>query len=246
LKVFASALIFLIKHFVVVSMNSGGSPEGALFIGKERGMKLLIVGASRGIGRQLLEQALRAGHTVTAMARHLEKLPEPRPGLRVMAGDILNASQVHQAVEGQEVVCLTIGIGITWKPVQVFSQGAENLLAAMAEHGVRRLICITGIGAGDSEGHGGFLYDRIFKPLLLKNIYEDKDRQEALIKASDADWTIVRPAFLTNGPLTGKYRVLTDLTGVTADKISRADVAHFMLAELATNCYVRQTPLLTY
>ncbi len=209
-------------------------------------MNLLIIGASKGIGRQLLEQALQAGHTVTAMARHPEKLSRQPEQLKVMAGDILEPQQVHQAVAGLEAVCLTIGIGVTWKPVKVFSQGTGNVLAAMAEHEVRRLVCITGIGAGDSQGHGGFLYDRIFKPLLLKTIYEDKDRQEALIKGSDTDWTIVRPAFLTNGPLTGRYRVLTDLTGVTADKISRADVAHFMLAELATNRYLKQTPLLTY
>lgn len=209
-------------------------------------MNLLIIGASRGIGRQLLEQALQAGYEVTAMARHLEKLPWQQDGLRVMAGDILDPQQVRQAVAGQEAVCLTIGIGVTWKPVTVFSRGTENVLAAMAGHGVRRLVCVTGIGAGDSAGHGGFLYDRIFKPLLLKTIYEDKDRQEALIRASDTDWTIVRPGFLTNGPLTGKYRVLTDLQGVTAGRISRADVAHFILQEILTDRYVRQITLVTY
>ena len=77
-------------------------------------------------------------------------------------------------------------------------------------------------------------------------MYADKDRQEALIRATDLDWTIVRPGFLTNGPLTRSYRVLTDLAGVTAGRISRADVAHFMLQELAANRYLRQTPLLTY
>jgi putative NADH-flavin reductase len=210
------------------------------------GMKLLIIGASRGIGRQLLEQALQAGHTVTAMARHPEKLPRAQDGLTVVAGDILNPSQVQPAVAGQEAVCLTIGVGVTRKPVAVFSQGTKNVLAAMTEHGVRRLVCVTGIGAGDSAGHGGFLYDRLFKPLLLKTIYEDKDRQEALIRVSDTDWTIVRPGFLTNGPLTGNYRVLTDLWGITTDRISRADVAHFMLEELTSPRYVRQTPLLTY
>jgi len=209
-------------------------------------MKLLIIGASRGIGRQLLVQAVQAGHVVTAMARHVDQLPRQQEGFRVMAGDILEPQEVRQAVAGQEAVCLTIGIGVTWKPVRVFSQGTENVLAAMAEHGVRRLVCVTGIGAGDSKGHGGFLYDRIFKPLLLKTIYEDKDRQEALIRASDTDWTIVRPGFLTTGPLTGNYRVLTDLRGVTASNISRADVAHFILKELSSHRYLRQTPLVTY
>jgi putative NADH-flavin reductase len=209
-------------------------------------MKLLIIGASRGIGLQLLEQALQAGHVVTAFARHLQKIPQPQEGLRLIAGDILEGPQVKQAVAGQEAVCLTIGVGVTWKPVTVFSQGTEHVLVAMAEHGVKRLVCITGIGAGDSKGHGGLLYDQVFKPLLLKTIYADKDRQEALIRASEAEWTIVRPGFLTNGPLTGKYRVITDLRGLTAGKISRADVAHFMLAELAANLYLRHAILLTY
>jgi putative NADH-flavin reductase len=208
-------------------------------------MHLLIIGASRGVGWQLLRQSLQVGHAVTAMARHPRGLPQEQGQLRIVAGDILEAPQLREAMLGQEAVCLTIGVGVTWKPVTVFSRGTENVLAAMGEEGVRRLICITGIGAGDSKGHGGFLYDRIINPLLLRTIYQDKDRQEALIRASGTDWTIVRPGFLTNGPLTGNYRALTDLRGATAGKISRADVAHFMLTELATNRYLRMTPLLT-
>jgi putative NADH-flavin reductase len=146
----------------------------------------------------------------------------------------------------QDAVCCTLGTLPTRKPVTVFSEGTQSLLEAMKTAGVRRLICVTGIGAGDSKGHGGFLYDRIFNPLLLKTIYEDKDRQETLIKASDVDWVIVRPGFLTNGSLTGKYRALTDLTGITAGRISRADVGHFMLQQLESEEYLRQTPLLTY
>lgn len=209
-------------------------------------MNLLIIGATRGIGFQLLEQALQAGHTVTALVRDPQKMPKQHDRLRLIQGDILDLESVQRAMAEQEAVCLTIGIGITWKPVTVFSQGTRNVLEAMRQQSVRRLICITGIGAGDSKGHGGFFYDRLFNPLLLRTIYEDKDRQEALIWASDTDWTIVRPGFLTNGPLTKKYQVITDLTGITAGKISRADVAHFIMEELATNRYLRQTPLLTY
>ena len=209
-------------------------------------MKLLIIGASRGTGLQLLHQSRQAGHAVTALARHFPDLPQEQGRLRVLTGDVLNGADVREAMIGQEAVCLTLGIGVTFKPVTVFSRGTRNVLAAMAELGVRRLVCITGIGAGDSKGHGGFLYDWIFNPLLLKTIYQDKDRQEALIRASETDWTIVRPGFLTNGPLTGKYRVITDLSGITAGKISRADVAHFMLTELSAHRYLGQTPLLTY
>ena len=209
-------------------------------------MKLLIIGTTRGIGLQLLEQALQVGHAVTALVRDPQKIPKQHDGLRVIQGDILDPESVQSAMAEQEAVCVTIGIGITWKPVTVFSQGTRNVLEAMRRQGVRRLICITGIGAGDSKGHGGFLYDRLFNPLLLKTIYADKDRQEALIRASETEWTIVRPGFLTNGPLTKEFQVINDVTGVTSGKISRADVVHFILDELAANRYVGQTPLLTY
>jgi putative NADH-flavin reductase len=116
----------------------------------------------------------------------------------------------------------------------------------MHETAVKRLIIVTGVGAGDSKNHGGFLYDKIFNPIFLRTIYEDKNRQEQLVKASGLDWTIVRPAVLTDGSKTGKYRALTDLSGVTAGKIARADVADFILDELKTDQFLRQTPLLTY
>jgi len=222
------------------------APVSDVLVQKGGDMNILIIGASRGIGLQLLNQALSAGHAVTAMARHFQELPDQMERQRVISGDILDEATVRGVMAGQQAVCLTIGVSVTIKPVTVFSRGTQNVLAAMAGHGVRRLLCITGIGAGDSKGHGGFLYDRIFQPLLLKTIYEDKDRQEALIRASLADWTIVRPGFLTNGPLTGHYRVITDLTGIKAGKISRADVAHFMLGELSENRYLGRAPLLTY
>jgi putative NADH-flavin reductase len=208
-------------------------------------MNILIVGATRGIGRQLLEQALMSGHAVTAMARNPQRLATQQERLRVIKGDIRDSDSVALAMAGQDAVCCTIGVKAPWLWVTVFSEGTKNLLQAMEKAGVRRLICVTGIGAGDSKGHGGFLYDRIFYPFLLKPIYADKDRQESLIKASDVDWTIVRPGFLTNGPLTKNYRMLTDMTGVTAGSISRADVAHFFLKELESKQYLRQTPLLT-
>ena len=209
-------------------------------------MKILIVGATRGIGKQLLEQALTAGHAVTALARNPQALGKQHERLTMLKGDILDPDSVAAAMSGQDAVCCTIGVKTPWEQATVFSQGTKNLLQAMEKCGVKRLVCVTGIGAGNSKGHGGFLYDSILFPLLLKGVYVDKDRQEALIEASATDWTIVRPGFLTNGPLTGNYRMPTDLTGVTAGRISRADVAHFMLKELEANRYVRKAPLLTY
>ena len=209
-------------------------------------MKLLIIGATRGIGLQLLQQALANDHFVTALVRSPQKVVTQHERLNVIQGDIRDSLSVDRATEGQEAVISSIGIMPTRKPVSVFSAGMQNVLNLMKINGIKLLIAVTGIGAGDSRGHGGFFYDKIFQPLLLKTIYEDKDREEALIKDSAMDWIIVRPGFLTNGPVTGEYRVLTDLVGVKAGKISRADVAHFILGQLDSSEYFRQTLLLTY
>ncbi len=209
-------------------------------------MHISIMGANRGVGFQLLTQALEEGHTVTALVHNLRKLTIEHQKLNVVEGDICDPESVERVTTGQDAVCSCIGIGPTRKLVTVFSEGTQNMLRAMHKTGVNFLICVTGIGAGDSKNHGGFLYDKLFNPLVLKTVYEDKDRQETLLKESDVDWIIVRPGFLTNGPKRGRYRAITDLTGVKAGKISRADVAHFILAQLASPTFLRQTPLLTY
>lgn len=209
-------------------------------------MKILIFGASRGIGHQLLKLALDEGHEVTALLRYPEKLQITDPDLHIVKGDILDLPVVADVIAGQDAICVCIGIPPTFKPVEVFSKGIENVLTSIDKNSEQKLIVITGIGAGDSSGHGGFLYDRIFKPLLLKEIYKDKDREELLIKESHTHWMIVRPGFLTNGSRTGQYRVIEDLTGITAKKISRLDVADFMLKQLKTPTYFKRTLLVTY
>ena len=123
---------------------------------------------------------------------------------------------------------------------------AKNLVQVVQQQPDLKLIAVTGIGAGDSKGHGGFLYDRIFKPLFLKTIYEDKDREEEIIMASTTDWLIVRPAGLTNGHRTGQYRVITDLEGSVSTRISRRDVADFILSEMVHPTQFGKTPLITY
>ena len=115
----------------------------------------------------------------------------------------------------------------------------------MRDYAVPRIICITGIGAGDSRGHGGFFYDRVIEPTVLHSIYEDKDRQEELLHQSNLDWVIVRPGMLTNHAASGEYRALLDLTGITVGKISRADVADFVLKQLSSDTFLHKTPLLT-
>lgn len=209
-------------------------------------MKLTIIGASRGIGRELLKSALSQGHEVTVLARQPEKINESAPNLKVIKGDILDLNSVKESIDSRDAICVCIGIPPTFKPVDVFSKGTQNVLNAIGENSSQRLVVVTGIGAGDSKGHGGFLYDKIVNPLLLKTIYADKDLSESLLKSSKVDWMIVRPGFLTNGPRTGQYRVVNDLTGIKAGKISRTDVADFILRQLQEPTHFSKAPLITY
>ncbi len=208
-------------------------------------MKIAVVGASRGIGFEVVKLAVLHRHTVTAFARHRGRLTLDTPSLRVIEGDAMDRHALQSAIDGNDAVCLCIGMPPARKRVYAFSASTKNVIDAMRKTGVNRIICVTGIGAGDSVGHGGFFYDRLIMPLLLRRIYDDKNRQEELIRGSDIDWTIVRPGFLTDGRMAVGYRVLTDLNGVTARKISRADVAHFIIAQAVSPTYRRQTVLLT-
>ena len=209
-------------------------------------MNILIIGASRGIGRVLLEEALKEDHRLRVLARNPEKVTINDPRLSVVQGDVRDRESVLGAAQGQDLVCSCIGVPITFKKVDLFSIAAANLIVAVEANPGQKLIAVTGIGAGDSRGHGGFLYDKMFQPLLLSTIYADKDIEEQIIKASDVPWLIVRPAGLTNGPRTGTYRILTDLRGVTSKRISRRDVADFILGQAANPTQFGKTPLLTY
>lgn len=209
-------------------------------------MRFLLLGASGSIGRHLVGQAPAAGHEVTALVRDPAKVETKHERFRMIAGDALDSIVVHAAVQGQEAVVLSIGRSHQRKPTTMFSDVTRILVRAMETHGPRRLVCITGVGAGDSKGHGGFFYDRIVFPLITKQTYVDKNRQEELIRASSLDWIIVRPASFTNGPLRDHLRVATKLEGVTIRSISRADVAAFVLQQLTDNRYLYQTPLVGY
>lgn len=208
-------------------------------------MKFLLIGATGPTGEEIVKQGLAQGYDITALVRDASKMVVSDPHLHLVVGDILHAQDVDAAMTGQDAVICSLGTGVTFKHVTLFSDGTQHLLDAMHKHGIRRIVCITGIGAGDSRGHGGFLYDHVIEPTLLHTIYQDKDRQEALLRHSDTDWIIVRPGMLTNDEATGRYRVLLNLDGVTVGKITRADVAAFVLQQLSSDDFLRQTPLLT-
>ena len=207
-------------------------------------MKLLIVGATGPLGLELLKRGVAAGHTVTALARRPQALANIA-GVRAVAGDVLHPESLDAAVDGQDCVISALGSKLSLRRVTLLSDGTRNLVAAMQRHKVPRLLCVTGIGAGDSQGHGGWVYDHLIQPLLLWEVYRDKTRQEQVVRTSGLAWVIVRPAMLTDGPATGKYRAVTQMAGLTASKISRADVAAFLLRQVASDEFVGKAPVIT-
>ena len=129
-------------------------------------MKILIIGGSRGIGRAMLECAVRRGSDVTVLARFPEKIDADESKVTILKGDVLNKDDLTSAVKGQDAVCSCVGVPITFKPVSLFSKAAENIVEVMGNNTEQKFVAVTGIGAGDSKGHGGFLYDKIFKPIF--------------------------------------------------------------------------------
>lgn len=209
-------------------------------------MNISVIGATRGIGLKVVEQATGKGHNVTALVRRPAAMIFRHKNLHSVPGDVLDPDAVEDATKGQDVIVFTVGIMPTRAPVKIFSEGTENVLNAMQKTGVKFLIAVTGMGAGDSKGNWGFAYRFIYNLASIKTIYEDKDRQERLIKSRAIEWIIVRPAFLTDGPLTGKYRIFTDMKTIRPGRISRADVAHFILNQVSAPSFLRQGPILMY
>jgi putative NADH-flavin reductase len=207
-------------------------------------MKILVVGATGPTGQEIISRGSALGHEMTALVRSHQHSAFPE-GVRLFLGDVTNQASLGEAVRGHQAVISSLGTRKLGRTT-LFSEGTRNLVASMKTAGVSRFICITGIGAGKSRGHGGFFYDRILQPLLLKAIYTDKDRQEDIVRSSGLDWTIVRPGQLTNGLRTGAYREIYDVAGVTIGRISRADVADSILKNLQDPQTHHKTVHLTY
>ena len=209
-------------------------------------MKLVILGATGGTGRELVKQALELGHDVTAFVRDPVKLTLKHEKLSVVKGNMLDRRSLEKAIAGQDAVISALGSPGLGKSTDL-SDGTSNIIRVMDEKGVNRLIFESTIGIDDSRDHAPWLARKFFFAVVLKNIFADKEIQERYIKASDLDWTIVRPARLTNGPRTSKYRTGSEINEKAVSKtISRADTAEFMLRQVSDNSFVRKTPAVSY
>lgn len=209
-------------------------------------MKILVFGATGRTGRRLVVQALEAGHEVTAFVRDPEKLGIYNERLRVVRGDVMDAESVDEAVAGQDAVLSALGHTKT-SAKDVQARGTQNIVEAMKRHGVGRIVSLTGAGVRDPKDEPK-LFDKAIVFLLKRlqrDVLEDAERHAEVLRRSGLDWTIVRGPILNDGGKTGEYRV--GYVGKNSStKISRADVADFMIRQLDDDSHLGQVPMVSY
>jgi uncharacterized protein YbjT (DUF2867 family) len=206
-------------------------------------MRIVVFGATGGTGRQLVAQALDAGHAVTAFARDAAALAA-RPRLVVVAGDTRDPGAVERAVAGHDAVLCALG-GRPWRRrARVCASAMHTIAPAMARHGVRRIVAMSTFGAGDSRARVGWFVRHVLFGAVLRSEVADKEAMERALAASDLAWTVVRVGLLTDGPARGAWRAADDDSICGMGRIARADVAAFMLAQLASDAWIRRAPAL--
>lgn len=209
-------------------------------------MKIVVFGASRGVGLKVVEQALEAGHNVTAFVRKPSNFTIKHPNLTLLQGDAMDAAAVEKAIAGQEAVISALGP--TRPPVPgMMETSAKNIVAGMKKYGVRRLVSTTGAGVRQPEDKPKLMDHLIgaLLNLLAKDVVLDSAANVKVIQTSDLDWTVVRYPRLMDGAHTGKYRVgYTSKDSST--QLSRADGADLVLKELVEKKWLRKLPLVSY
>ena len=200
-------------------------------------MKIAVFGASGRTGIVTVYQALDKGYEVNAFAREAYNVTIQHPKVTIIQGDILEYDKVKQAVEGTDAVIVTLGMDGN-KPIRTLSDGTANIIKAMKEGGVKRLICMSSAGILGNDTHP--VFGKIIIPLFLNNVYRDKKLQMEIIRESELEWVIIRPPRLTQSPKTGKYQLTEGRPGTRS--VPRADVADFMLKLLTNKSYDGKMP----
>lgn len=201
--------------------------------------RVLVVGGTGGTGRELIAEALARGLEVTALVRSPARLEDLGPRITVITGDVRDETAIDAAMRGQDAVVSALGHRRYHDPRGVLSRGTASILRGMERHDVPRFIGVTSLGIGDSAGRLGLGYSLIVIPLVLPIYFSDKARQERVIAASDRDWVIVRPGLLTGGARRGRIRHPHGAVDyVVSPRIPRADVAAFMLDQLASDAHL--------
>ena len=206
-------------------------------------VRVVIFGATGQTGRLLTERGVAKGHQVTAFVRDPARFDLPNGSVRVIQGDVLDSAAVDRAVAGQEAVLVALGTATRRGSPQVLPQGIRHILDAMERHGVRRIVVLSAAGAlreraGSFTGSTGLAVARMFLP----GVYREHRAMLEDLRTRNLDWIAVRPVILTNGPWTGRYRVVTEGIPRGGYRISRSDVADFMIRQLTGDEFVRKMP----
>jgi putative NADH-flavin reductase len=207
-------------------------------------LRLAILGATGGIGGHVLSWAADAGHPVHVLARHAAAVPR-RPGVTVTEGDAADPVAVADAVASADAVLSALGPRGAKTP-QLLATAAAVLTQAMTKTGTARLICVSAAGAfvKDDPETSGLV--KLILPRIFAKPFADVRAMEEVIRASSLDWTLVRPTRLVNSPARGEYRIRPDYPPPGLTKISRADVAAFMIGALTEASYLRQSPAICW
>jgi len=200
-------------------------------------MKVIVFGASGRTGSLVVARAVAAGHTVTAFVHHREEF-RGAGNVRVIEGDVLDPAAVSAALAGQDAVLDCIGGTTPYKQTELERNAAGAILQGMRQHGVRRLIAISMMGVGDSKKQAPFWYEYLMMPTFLRGATPDKEAMEAEVRASGIDFVLVRPPLLTDSPATGDVKVIGG--DAVAHKITRADLADFMVKQISSDAYLGQ------
>ena len=237
------------SSFAMLEAGSAALDASAAFLASKireaRPRRVVVLGATGGTGRAIVARLRETGAVPVALVRSPDKAS--KLDAEIVQGDARDPAALDRAMKGADAVISALGTPVSpIREVTLLSSATEALIGSMKRNGVRRLVAITGLGAGESRGHGGFLFDRVIMPLLLRKVYADKDRQERAIRKSGLDWTNVRPAVLNDKPKRGGVRALLDLNGFHGGTIARGDVADFVVDQVSSEAFRERSPLIAW
>ena len=215
-------------------------------------MNIIVFGPTGGTGRAVITKLLEDSHMVTAFARDPSKL-SPMPGLTIVKGDAMNPADVKRAIPGREAIVISLGnpqlpLAVSLgarrtTPADICEMGTRNIVAALGSGSAVRVLAVTAFGVGDTRAKMSMTF-KIMVQLFMQQLMADKERQEAVLKASDLDYVLVQPVGLTDAPATGDW--VASAKGETRKmRVSRRDVAAFIADEIANPLYHRQTVALS-
>ena len=226
-----------------ITKEMGNNHLPKIFLQKERNLKIAVFGATGGTGKEVLSQALSKGHEISALVRDPYRLSQTTPEkVQIVVGDVLNSEVVIETIQDADAVIVTLGHRAD-SPENTVSEGTRNIIRAMEENNLKRLVVVTSLGVGDSKNQVPFAFKIILKTALRK-VMADKENQEKAVKESSLDWVIVRPGGLTDDPARGEYTFGTE-DSIMAGSIPRADLAEFVIKQVIEDQFIHKAVAVT-